>query len=64
MIHFHKYKLITDTLKYRYYECSKCGKRKVKIMFSEGYQPIDTKWLNKIPIKLTFQGEKELKYLE
>lgn len=46
MFCFHKWVLIMDTKKHRYFECSKCGKRKVNIMFEEGYQPIDYDWLN------------------
>lgn len=42
----HKWKLVSDTGKHRYYECSACSARKVLISFSpEGYQPLDKQWL-------------------
>ena len=33
IIKIHKWKLIKDTGKHRYYECLKCRKRKVNTMF-------------------------------
>jgi len=43
---FHNYKLKKDTHKYHYLECKNCLKRKLKMMFIGGYQPIDQNWLN------------------
>ena len=38
---WHKWKLIKDTQKHQYFECVKCGERKVEQMYTSGYQPID-----------------------
>ncbi|WED29186.1 hypothetical protein L3V77_24980 [Vibrio sp. DW001] len=41
----HSFKKTKDTGVNAYYECKKCGFRKVKVISSSGYQPIDLKWL-------------------
>jgi len=41
---WHKWEIVKDTGKHRYYECAKCGKRKIVQAFSGGYQPIDATW--------------------
>ena len=42
---FHKWALVKCEGKYKYYECRKCEVRKVKVVTSSGYQPINFSWL-------------------
>ncbi|GIO57905.1 hypothetical protein J21TS7_62230 [Paenibacillus cineris] len=42
---FHKWITAKRSNKYRYQECTKCGKRRVIETFSGGHQPVDVAWL-------------------
>jgi len=44
---WHKWEVVKDTGKHRYFECAKCGRRKVSQVFTGGYQPIDEMWLKR-----------------
>lgn len=43
---FHRFRLCHENQIYKYYECKKCGKRKVNQVSPLGYQPIDFQWVN------------------
>jgi len=47
-IGLHRWKFSHDTGINEYYECSRCKKRDVQFCSLDGYQPIDTDWLNDI----------------
>ena len=43
--HFRKWVIVKDTGKHHYEEYKKCGKRRIVVVMSGGYQPIDRNWV-------------------
>jgi len=44
--HFHRWKIVGSTGKWRYRECQTCGVRIATLNFNGGYQPIKGSWLD------------------
>lgn len=42
---WHHYQCVKDTGKHAYEVCQRCQKRRIRVVYAGGYQPIDRRWL-------------------